>query len=288
MRKAFYLLFALIGLFNSYLYATPQYKLVVGTMFKNEAPWLKEWLEYHRLIGVEHFYLYNNDSSDTYQEVLDPYIKEGVVELISWDSDQAPWHAVEPPRFVGFQLTAFNDCIKRALGRAEWVAIIDIDEYIVPLAGIHSFRSLLDTALKSDIGSFIIRWKCFGTSYIWEIPENRLMTETLVMRTDDHFHANSLGKCIHRPEAVTFCSVHYAALKPGYREESIWDMRINHYQMRGQKELLLKRCGLGDLTECSSPQALQCLKDQEALFNKIEDREIRPYLPGLRKAMGFP
>jgi len=32
-------------------------------------------------VGVEHFYLYNHLSKDEYAEVLEPYIKEGIVEL---------------------------------------------------------------------------------------------------------------------------------------------------------------------------------------------------------------
>jgi hypothetical protein len=48
----------------------------VVTMFKDEAKWMKEWIEYNRLLGFEHFYMYNNDSTDNYEEVLEPYIKK--------------------------------------------------------------------------------------------------------------------------------------------------------------------------------------------------------------------
>ena len=51
------------------------YDLAVVAIFKDEGKYLKEWLDYHLLAGVEHFYLYNNDSSDDYQEVLAPYVK---------------------------------------------------------------------------------------------------------------------------------------------------------------------------------------------------------------------
>ena len=37
-----------------------KYTVAVCAIFKNESVFLKEWLEYHLLIGVEHFYLYNN------------------------------------------------------------------------------------------------------------------------------------------------------------------------------------------------------------------------------------
>ena len=37
--------------------AERQYKVSIGAIFKNEALYLKEWIEFHRIVGVEHFYL---------------------------------------------------------------------------------------------------------------------------------------------------------------------------------------------------------------------------------------
>ena len=51
-----------------------KYDLAVVAIFKNEAPYLCEWLGYHLLAGVEHFYLYDNDSSDNCDEIIEPYV----------------------------------------------------------------------------------------------------------------------------------------------------------------------------------------------------------------------
>ena len=37
-----------------------KYFLAICAIFKNEGKFLKEWLNYYLLAGVEHFYLYNN------------------------------------------------------------------------------------------------------------------------------------------------------------------------------------------------------------------------------------
>ena len=37
-----------------------KYKISICGIFKNESCFLKEWIEYHEILGVEHFYLYNN------------------------------------------------------------------------------------------------------------------------------------------------------------------------------------------------------------------------------------
>ena len=64
-----------------------KYKASLCLIFKDEAPYLKEWLEYHLLIGIDHFYLYNNNSSDNYLEVLGPYIEDGTVTLINYQKN---------------------------------------------------------------------------------------------------------------------------------------------------------------------------------------------------------
>src|ERR1700733_4250019 len=61
-----------------------KYQLAICAIFRDEAPYLKEWIEFHKLVGVEHFYLYNNCSEDDYSAVLQTYIDQEEVELIQW------------------------------------------------------------------------------------------------------------------------------------------------------------------------------------------------------------
>ena len=44
--------------------------------FKNEAPYLREWIEFNHIVGVDHFFLYNNNSEDNYEEIIEPYVKK--------------------------------------------------------------------------------------------------------------------------------------------------------------------------------------------------------------------
>ena len=60
------------------------FELMLCLRFKNEAPNLKEWLEYHHMVGVQHFALYNNNSTDDYRSVLDPYVNKLVHLLKDW------------------------------------------------------------------------------------------------------------------------------------------------------------------------------------------------------------
>ena len=59
-------------------------QLSICAIFKNEAPYLREWVEFHRLVGVESIYLYQNRSEDDYQSALHPFLNDGFVHLIDW------------------------------------------------------------------------------------------------------------------------------------------------------------------------------------------------------------
>lgn len=61
-----------------------RYDVGVLAIFKGEARYLAEWLDYHTLIGVQHFWLATNDCEDEApaNASLAPYIAAGRVTLI--------------------------------------------------------------------------------------------------------------------------------------------------------------------------------------------------------------
>ena len=249
-------------------------------MFKNEAKWLPEWLDYHRnVLSVHHFYLYNNESSDDYAQVLQPYIEDGIVELFDWGSDDpkhlaygafmdAPWSAA--------QLGAYNDCLKKkALGKSDWVAMIDIDEFIVPVKGVDSFYSLLTRAAKKGKGTVSLVWRVFGTSDVEELKEGELLTEKLVWRGADCHRWHDRVKSIHRPEGVAFCFVHFAdKMEPGFGSKTLDPevARIHHYWARTENFCKQRRKNSKDLSPVFFDE-----------LHAVEDRTICQYLPLLKE-----
>src|SRR5690348_6409443 len=59
-----------------------RYYLSACAIFRNEAPYLAEWLVFHLGVGVEHFYLYENNSTDDFESVLAPFFERGEVTLV--------------------------------------------------------------------------------------------------------------------------------------------------------------------------------------------------------------
>ena len=61
---------------------------------KDEAADLEEWLQFHSGVGVDHFILYDNGSSDNFREVLAPWLGAGRVTLVDWAS-RTPMRGVQ-------------------------------------------------------------------------------------------------------------------------------------------------------------------------------------------------
>lgn len=172
-----------------------KYKISLCLIFKDEAPYLKEWLEYHLLIGIDHFYLYNNNSEDSFKEVLKPYIEKGVVSLIDF-----------PEKYA--QVKAYQDCYKKTKDETEWLGYIDADEYI-NLIKYNSIKDLLDDV--SFYPSLYLNWRMFGTS--GHINENAKQL-TIERYTQAWEHLSSTGKgFINNNYPSHLVSVHFHTTK---------------------------------------------------------------------------
>jgi hypothetical protein len=228
-----------IGLFLSlgYLEGGYEHHLSVTMIFRDEAPYLREWIEYHRMLGVDHFYLYNNLSQDHYQEVLNPYISQGIVELIQWPYD--------PPHLGAWdkiQIEAYQDAFKRAKKRTKWLAIIDSDEYLVPVQDLSLTKLLGRYESDKKIGGICIPWVFFGTSHVTTIPQNKLLIETLLLNGGPAAGGNPQAiwqsgsyKSIVRPKYVDqVVSPHYCTYrsKQSHILVDFSTAQINHYWTR--------------------------------------------------------
>lgn len=276
MKKLlFAIAIVIIGLFFFFSEEKVEHKLAICAIFHDEGPRLKEWVDYHHeVMGVNLFYLYNNDSQDNFREVLEPYVKDGVVELIEWESTKKHGvFGIDDFQHVPYQIGAYRDCLKnRAMKKAEWVAMIDIDEYIVPADGVESFYTLLKEEKKKKTGSIRIYWKVFGTSNVWSLKEGERLTDKLIYRASEDFEWNTQIKSIHRPKATARkCLVHEALkVKRGFTIKTLPKevCRIHHYWTGTQE-----RCEEKRLYSADDKQAFL-----DAL-NAVEDRSIHELIP---------
>lgn len=140
---------------------TTKYYFSICCIFKDEALNFREWLEYYKIIGVDHIYAYNNDSKDNYREILQPYIDEGFVSLEDY-----------PGKFA--QIPAYSKCFSEHRNETFWLAFIDLDEFIVPKEK-NSIKDWIKPFEKYP--SVIIYWLMFGTNGIINPDYSKLTIE---------------------------------------------------------------------------------------------------------------
>lgn len=156
-----------------------KYKVAVCAIFKNEALYMREWIEYHRIVGVEHFYLYNNNSDDDYKTVLNDYIETGLVTLIQWKENHA-------------QNKAYKNCIQKFRKYANWIGFIDLDEFIVPKSKDNIYNFL--KKFENSRGAVLIYWRIFGTSGRVDRDTSGLVTEDFTVCWPQYY---ATGKCFY-------------------------------------------------------------------------------------------
>lgn len=258
-------------------------------MFKDEAPYFKEWIEYHKLMGVEHFYLLNNDSTDNYLKVLKPYIKKGEVTVVDWSGGKGEW-------VDRVQMPGLLSGIEHFVGISKWVALIDIDEFIVPVEKSNLISFLED---YEDYAAVIINWQVYGTSGVKDVPKHKLMVETLTYRAPVNYEWNMWPKSIVRPERIDtkkyqYLRPHVWEALPGYtmvtpnKQEFILGqtfevdkIRINHYWLRTDNYLYNEK-----IPKKERMQREVYREEAEAwrnASNQIKDKIIFKYVPALRK-----
>ena len=126
-----------------------KYYLSLCCIIKDER-YLEEFIAYYRVLGVEHFYIYDNESAHPISQRLNNYVKDFCTILPISGRIQ--------------QLNAYHDCIKNLGHETKWLIIVDGDEYILPKKDNHfSIRDFLNE--YEDAHAIGINWVLFGTSF---------------------------------------------------------------------------------------------------------------------------
>lgn len=112
---------------------------------------LVEWLEVLFSMGVEKVHIYNMTAHPNMLKVLQYYEEQGKVELrpITLPGFQPniinfydSYFKDNLQKQVLFETILFNDCFYRNLYNFEWLAVIDIDELIMPVANYTSWNDI--------------------------------------------------------------------------------------------------------------------------------------------------
>jgi hypothetical protein len=276
-----------------------RHELAICAIFKDEARCLDEWLTFHEGVGVEHFYLYDDASSDGFRAVLRPWMQRGLVTLIDWAHRN--------------QISAYNHCLRRVRMQTRWLAFIDLDEFL--FAPRHFD---LRTALREypDVPALFVYWVLFGSAGHQARPAGSVLesfTRCLspgAAAHDTFDHRNEPGKTeyvtgwakdgksIVNPRLVKKYAVHKPQMLwtgqtldenrrvPQQRAQdcplSFETFRINHYWSKSIEDLREKVARGSVCDKRRPPRDLERWLEREAMLNEAEDLAILEHWSRIR------
>ena len=268
--------------------ASTAHYLSGAALFRDDASYLPEWLEFHRLVGFERFSLYNNNSSDNYREVLEPYLREGLVEVIDW-----------PHPFPRSQKAAIDDCVERRREDSRWLAFLDVDEFLFSPTG----RPLPEVLERFEpFAGVAVNWRAFGTSGHLERPPG-LVIESYTRCANERAPVTLMINTIADPARVLRADTpHNFEFREGAavdeelhpvegqrtKEHKSRLLRINHYLTRSLSEMRRKH----ELWATAVPPRddTRPWEQIERLLPRLDrafDDDITMYVPALRRALAM-
>ena len=266
----------------------------VAVIVKNEARYIREFILFYQATGADRIYLYDNDSTDSLPEEIEPFLQSGLVVYRRWTGKKV-------------QLAAYRDAVRRTRRRTKWLALIDADEFLFSPRG--SMPDLLK-AYEAYPG-VCVNWLFYGPNGHEKRPEGLIMDNYTTRVEDALCPMNCHVKSIVQPKKV-FCvnHVHYALYRGGQyavnecgenmdntcafiggggraftavNHKSVF--RINHYSTKSLEDLAEKcRRGYPDGT----PNAVFEQQLRPFADPMTEDYAIKPYADLVRARYAAP
>jgi hypothetical protein len=257
--------------------------LSICASYRWEGAYLREWIAFHRIVGVERFFLYDNDSDDEHMEALAPYLDDGTVVLRHW------------PLYPMGQVQAYAHCVEEHSDDSRWIAFVDVDEFLFSPTG----RRLPEMLRRYE------RWPGVGVNRVLfgasghDTKPPGLVVESYTRRLEIPGMSSSVKSIVDPSRAVRPLNPHVFEYTEGEavdENEQPLDglfavspsrslLRINHYYTKSDEERFLKfsrpHAG-GRMREGPSFRGKALREDRR--FG-VEDDAILGYLPALREEL---
>lgn len=237
--------------------------------FRDSAPYLHEWLLFHRVQGFTRFYLYDNDSSDDYLPILRPWLRDGSVCLRRWPG-------------AAQQQAMFDDCLAHVDADVGWLAFIDDDEFLFS-ANLQPLAETLRT--YEGFAGVAVSWSLYGSGSIQTRSDDWAIERFTKRAASPDQHV----KCIVRPRRVVKAtnSPHAFVARDGFSvvderlqplagplnpAPSAEVLRLNHYVTKSWEECMERRfCRPEVNTGKLKPLTLEQWRELDANWSVVDD-----------------
>jgi glycosyl transferase family 92 len=232
-------------------------EVIVGVcaMFKNEADYIEEWLAFHILQGVRRIILYDNNSSDDTCRRATSFAKDVDLQIVHWPDSADGFYCT--------QLLAYFDGARRLAGVADYVAFLDIDEFLFATDYRPLGQVLAD--FPADTAAIAVNQRVFGSA-AQPSSTGDLVTSRFTMAAAADHPEGHWFKTIARPDRIVeFDSSHSVVLNSGAYvlsdgrplpprtehpgQSSIvagGALQLHHYILKSRREFELKKLKSSD------------------------------------------
>lgn len=220
----------------------------IASIQRDRAPWLKEWIAFHLVVGFDRFYLYLHRCTDDSVGLLQRLAKHYPIAIHTVDAPAAP------------QLAAYQHAWDTYGPHERWTAFIDGDEFLFPTRH-ESISKALASFESQPLSAVAAHWRCYGSSGHVADPVG-LVLEQFTRHSAVDFLPNRHIKSIVRGDAgqVAITGSHLFRTSQGtvddrmrpveqpwltQREPSYAELRINHYAVQSYDFFRRTKQGMG-------------------------------------------
>lgn len=266
--------------------------IAVVLIVKNEAAHIAEWLQFHLLAGVRHFYIYDNGCTDDTIAVAKAAAPNAITVL--------PWAQKltdgTTGREIHNQVLAYAHATQNFGADYRWMTYIDVDEFLVPVQD-SDLNAALEPLLHCK--NISLPWHMFGRSGHLTAPEGGVLHNYTRRNPDPMSDAKGLRnfKMIVDPCHVTAIKVH--AIETDTSTDSCNDagkmvttaarnrrdfyaaarIQLNHYYTRSDAELRAKIARGPNLTTPDADHLRRVMRKVDHIeAGEVEDTSALAFL----------
>ena len=148
---------------------------------KDDGRWLREWIEFHKLVGIEKIFIIDDNSTDETLSIIKSYSEKNnnFIQLIPGSVPEGDSRCQKP---TARDSAYISKCIEFARHKLDWLVLVDSDEYIFPRQGCSLSQHIRQCNQKST--HFLLDWEMFGSNHFLLHPPG-LLTENFLLSGGD-------------------------------------------------------------------------------------------------------
>ncbi len=252
---------------------------------RDEAPYLLEWLAYHRTRGIARFFIADNGGADATSDLLRRLDRAGIVTRYDYLGRSY------------FQTAFYAETVARPEVRetCDLLAALDCDEFLVPTNGRPIPETLGELCADDAVSALALNWANYGSAGRAEHDSGRLVIEQYDRRAVELNPLNNHIKSVFRPERFRGFGVNVHAIDMDYGlyraasgAAAEWDvayaargitrvpdwtnLRVNHYSTKSRSAFVRRKLQ-GPAADRATSEALRRHADYFALHdtNDVQD-----------------